>query len=75
MEDIEAGLAALSQEIRERGIESVAIPALGKARRRKRVVIEPSASIFYPVIPAKAGIQRVENGACTTAASANVSAP
>ena len=29
IEDIEAGLAALSHEIRERGIESIAIPALG----------------------------------------------
>ena len=29
IEDIEAGLAALSQEIRERGIESIAMPALG----------------------------------------------
>ena len=29
IEDIEAGLAALSHEIRERGIESVAMPALG----------------------------------------------
>ena len=29
IEDIEAGLVALSQEIRERGIESVAMPALG----------------------------------------------